>query len=99
MLMVGDSWAIVTVVKTLHGFSVTFCRLCQPLDHVHGRSTFKCISQIRELVDISQEWLVLNSGLELFPEWLPIQNVPIKGWDHNLREIDSIHHGHSSCLW
>ena len=46
MLMVGNSRVIVTILKTLDGFSINLCHMCQPLNHVHGRSAFKCIQQV-----------------------------------------------------
>ena len=45
MLMMDNPSEIIMIVKTLDGFSATFCRLCHPLDYVTGRSAFKCILQ------------------------------------------------------
>ena len=84
VFIMGNSRAIVMILKTLDAFSITLCHLCQPLNYVHGRSTFECIPQVRQLVNISQMWLIVNGGLELLPKRPPVQDSAIKLWDLNL---------------
>ena len=44
MLVVGISRVILTILKTLDGFSIALWHLCQPLNYVPGRSAFNWIS-------------------------------------------------------
>ena len=68
MFMMGNSSAVVTILKTFYDFSMAFCRLCQPLIYIHGLSAFECILQVGELINISQVAHIMNSVLELLPK-------------------------------
>ena len=75
------------ILKTLDGFFITIWHLCQPSNYVHGRSTFECIPQVCQLVNISQMWFIVNDSLELVSKRLPVQDVAIKSWKCNLGRL------------
>ena len=99
MLTMGNSRAVVTIVKTLDRFRIAIRGLCQPVNYVHGRSALDCIPQVRQFVNFSQMWLVMNGGSELLPKRPPVQDVAIKPWDLNPWEVDSIHQRHFDYPW
>ena len=59
------------------------CHSCHPLNYIHGSSAFECMPKVCRLVHISQVWLIVNVGLELFPKQPPAQDNALKNMNLN----------------
>ena len=93
MLTLDKSRVIVMIFQTPHCLLITLYRLCQPLDNVSGRPILERIPQlhVNQLINLPQMRLVTNGSLELFPEQLLVQDVPVEhqGFQY---VIDWLHH-------